>query len=102
MSEKEFKAKERTVQKMSRDGLLEESLSSGTSKRVSQRVRQDGSMKEGDISSDAGIFRHSRDVPGDKRKLYAEKSEEGASAPSSSQKGRQRQRPERRDRKSVV
>ena len=95
MSEKEFKAKERTVQKMSRDGLLEESLSSGTSKRVSQRVRQDGSMKEGDISSDAGIFRHSRDVPGDKRKLYAEKSEEGASAPSSSQKGRQRQRPER-------
>ena len=96
MSEKEFKAKERTVQKMSRDGLLEESLTSGTSKRVSQRVRQDGSMKEGDISSDAGIFRHSRDIPGDKRKLYAEKSEdEGASAPSSSQKGRQRQRPER-------
>lgn len=91
MSEKEFKAKERTVQKMSRDGLLEESLTSGTSKRVSQRVRQDGSMKEGDISSDAGIFRHSGDAPGNKRKLYAEKSDsDETSASSDSQRRRQR------------
>ena len=75
MSEKEFKAKERTVQKMSRDGLLEESLSSGTSKRVSQRSRQELSMKEGDISSDAAIIRHSGDTPGGKRMLYAEKTE---------------------------
>ena len=72
MSEKEFKAKARTVQKMSRDGLLEENLSSGTSQRVSQRVRQDGAMREGDISSDAGIFRHSGEASDGKRKLYAE------------------------------
>lgn len=92
MSEKEFKAKERTVQKMSRDGLLEENLRSGTKKRVSQRIRQDRTMREGDISSDAGVFRHSKDKPADKRTLYAEQEPEVEVQADSSGKSRQIQK----------
>ena len=97
MSEKEFKATGRVVQKMSRDGLLEENLGSGTSKRVSNRVREDVSMREGDISSDAGVFRHSEKSDSAGRKLYAEDTGENDSLEMQagqvhSKKGRKTQR----------
>ncbi|MBQ7370318.1 MAG: C40 family peptidase [Blautia sp.] len=92
MSEKEFKAKERTVQKMSRDGLLEENLRSGTSKRVSQRVRQDSDMRKGDISTDVGVFRHSKDMPADRRMLYAEQEADAQVRGDSSGKSQQIQK----------
>lgn len=102
MSEKEFKAKERTVQKMSRDGLLEENLSSGTSKRVSQRVRQDVSMKEGDISSDAGIFRHSGEMPDGRRKIYAEGDAGDREQAASPENARRRQKQSKVSERSIT
>ena len=46
MAERKYEAKERTVTKMTREGLVEESLRSNISTR------------EGEVSTDAGIVRH--------------------------------------------
>lgn len=78
MSERKYEARERTVSKMTRDGLVEESLSSGTSKQMSKRSSEFLSMREGEISTDADAFRHPRDMFDDRRKLYAENDVEGA------------------------
>ena len=78
MAERKFEAKERTVNKMTREGLTEESLASGASRRVSKRTSEVLSMKEGDISTDAGAIRHSLDASDNRRKLYAEKNSAGS------------------------
>ena len=72
MAERKYEAKERTVKRMTREGLIEESLASGASKRVSKRTSEILSMKEGDLSTDAGILRHPQDTPDNHRKLYSE------------------------------
>ncbi len=73
MADQRIKAREKTVSKMTRDGLIEESLSSGTSIHVSKRAREGLFVWEGDISTDTGTSRQPQDVPDDRRKLHAEK-----------------------------
>ena len=57
MAGKEMKARGRTVQKMSREGLTEENLRTGEHRRVSHRTQDTLSMKEGEISTDADLIR---------------------------------------------
>ena len=81
MAERKYEAKERTVNKMTREGLVEESLDA----RVS--------MREGEVSTDAGILRHSLDAH-DRRRLYAEAetaSDEEQPVTQNGKKQRQRQ-----------
>ena len=56
MAGKEFKAKARTVQKMSRDGLVEENLRTGKTRKV--RAAADTGQRIGDRPMDALLFRH--------------------------------------------
>lgn len=72
MPEKKYEAKERTVSKMSRDGLLEKSLSSGKQKKVSSRVQEAVSMGEDDVSPNAALLRHSGMLPDAREGLYDE------------------------------
>ncbi len=77
MSGQKYEAKVRTVNKMTREGLIEESLASGSSKRVSKQTSEELSMKEGETSTDAGVFRHPQDMPDNHRALYFEEEDPG-------------------------
>lgn len=81
MAERKYEAKERTVTKMTREGLVEESLRSNISTR------------EGEVSTDAGIVRHPLETY-DRRRLYAETeatSDEEQAATQNGKKQRQKQ-----------
>ena len=71
MAEQKYRAKERTVKKMSRDGLLEESLGSGKRKRISKKPAEEVS-KTGKIIPDAGAVRRNLDAESGRKMLYEE------------------------------
>ena len=92
MPGRKYEAKERSVKKMSRDGLLEESLSSGKQTRVSNRMREDISIREGALDTDAGLLRHSAKPPDDKGGIYGKGQEIPEPEPAASSGNRQKQR----------
>lgn len=92
MPGRKYEAKERTVKKMSRDGLLEESLSSGKQTRVSNRMREDISIREGALDTDAGLLRHSAKPPDDRGGIYGKGQEIPEQEPAASSGNRRKQR----------
>ena len=70
-----YRARERTVKKMSRDGLLEESLGSGKRKRVSKKTVADISEKTEPNPTEDVRNRDSKEADPARRKLYMEPEE---------------------------
>ncbi len=92
MADQRIKAREKTVSKMTRDGLIEESLGSGNSIRVSNRP-ENLSLREKDLLSDAGTIQHPQEAPDEQRKIYAENETVGSiKQPVSPNSKRQRQK----------
>ena len=91
MSERRYEAKERIVSKMTREGLVEEPLSSESSNRVKNGLSEARSMREGDISTDADLLRHPLDAAEGRKKLYMEEPNEDQPEAGSDKKHRQKQ-----------
>ena len=75
MQEHEYKARDKTVQKMTRDGLTEENLHDGSVKNISKLDREGRPSKSFEMSLD---HRHvntaSEDSAGKRNKKYRDKS----------------------------
>ena len=72
MSDHRFEAKERTVMKMSRDGLYEESLGSGEARRISERTDENENIQIDTDSPVSGAVRKPEDLFYGRGKPYAE------------------------------
>ncbi len=82
MSDQRFEAKEKTVMKMSRDGLYEESLGSGESRLISGQTDASENIQMTSDPPASGSIRKPEDLFYDRRTTYAESTKESYSAES--------------------
>jgi len=82
VSDQRFEAKEKTVMKMSRDGLYEESLGSGESRLISGQTDASENIQMTSDPPASGSIRKPEDLFYDRRTTYAESTKESYSAES--------------------
>lgn len=75
MAGKEYRAREKKVQKMSRDGLMEENLSDGSQTSISHKAEAPPKIRSSEEKSDTGDEKEAS--PNRKRRLYREKETNG-------------------------
>ena len=75
MAGKEYRAREKKVQKMSRDGLMEENLSDGSQTSISHKAEAPPKIRSPEEKSDTGDEKEVS--PNRKRRLYREKETNG-------------------------
>ena len=71
MAGKEYRAREKKVQKMSRDGLMEENLSDGSQTSISHKAEAPPKIRSPEEKSDTGDEKEVS--PNRKRRLYRER-----------------------------
>ena len=75
MAGTEYRAREKKVQKMSRDGLMEENLSDGSQTSISHKAEAPPKIRSSEEKSDTGDEKEAS--PNRKRRLYREKETNG-------------------------